>query len=158
MGTETTKSTMHSPKRALVLSAVLPGAGQVYNRQAWKIPIVYAGFTAAGYFIWSNYSQMSQFKTEILYRAQHGDAAQLAAYANYPTTNIRNMYETYNKNFQLSIIAAVAVYGLNLVDAYVFGHLFDFEISDDLALQGMPAMQFNPVAGPSLGLHLSLHF
>ncbi len=32
----------HSAKKASTLSAILPGAGQVYNKQAWKIPIIYA--------------------------------------------------------------------------------------------------------------------
>ena len=52
----------HSAKKALILSAVLPGAGQVYNRQAWKIPIIYAAIGGVGYYTYSNYTQMKLYK------------------------------------------------------------------------------------------------
>ena len=56
----------HSPQRAIILSAVLPGAGQVYNRQAWKIPIIYAALGGIGYYTYNNYSQMKYYKDEYL--------------------------------------------------------------------------------------------
>ncbi len=131
---------IHSPRKALILSAVLPGAGQVYNHQAWKIPIIYAALGGVGYYSYSNYIQMKSLKEEYLFRVQHDNATGNAAWANYPTSNIYNMYDSYNKTFQLSIIIGVAVYGLNLLDAYVFGHLFDFQIDDDLSFQFSPGM------------------
>lgn len=137
----------HSAAKALLWS-LLPGAGQIYNRQAWKIPIIYAGFAGVGYFVYFNGSNMSKFKTEYLYRVNNDGATQLEAYKNYPTSNIYNLYQSYNRNFQLSIIIGVAVYGLNLIDAYVFGHLFDYDISDDVSLSAAPSMM--PVmAAPS---------
>lgn len=157
----------HSATKALVLSAVLPGAGQVYNRQAWKVPIVYAAIGGVGYFIYNNFTQMKYYKDEYLYRKSHNDATQYADDPDMvatPTSNIYNLYEDYSKTFQLSVIIAVGVYGLNLLDAYVFGHLFDFQISDDLTLNVTPstipaliprdashsAMSFMPVASVSL--------
>lgn len=151
----------HSPQKALLLS-IIPGGGQVYNRQAWKIPIIYAALGGVAYYCHSNYTQMQLFKDEYLYRQQHGGATNLAQYANYPTTNIYNMYESYNKNFQLSIIGIAAVYALNLVDAYVFGHLFDFEINDDLTLRVTPTVSpFAPMGRDSdlgAGLSMTLSF
>lgn len=147
----------HSPKKALLLS-ILPGAGQVYNRQAWKIPIIYAALGGVGYYCYFNYTNMKQFKTEYLYRQQHGGATQLAGYETYPTANIYNMYESYNKYFQLSLFGIAAVYGLNLVDAYVFGHLFDFDLNDDISLHLSPTLQPTPSATLASGLALTFSF
>ena len=133
----------HDPNKALILSAVLPGAGQVYNKQAYKVPIVYALLGGGAYFIYDNYTLMKKFKTEYLYRVQHDDTPQLKDYSTYPTPNIYNLYESYNKNFQLSIIVTVALYGVNLLDAYVFGHLFDFQMSDDISLNICPSLMLD---------------
>ena len=141
----------HSANRALILSAILPGAGQVYNRQAWKIPIIYAALGGMVYYSYYNYTQMRSYKDEYLYRVNHFDNPSDADMANIPTSNIYNLYETYNKSFQLSIIITVAVYGLNLLDAYVFGHLFDFQINDDLSLHVAPGIGTAPVGGWGTG-------
>ena len=141
----------HSASKALLLSAVLPGAGQVYNGQAWKIPIVYAGLGGVAYYTYTNYTQMKLYKEEYLYRVNN-DGASLhpddPSIANDPTSNIYNLYEDYNKTFQLSIIIAAAVYGLNLLDAYVFGHLYDFQITDELTLNIAPELlPYNKIGG-----------
>lgn len=136
-------TTEHSPRRALILSAVLPGAGQVYNKQAWKVPIIYAAIGGIGYYTYSNYTQMKYYRDEYLYRVQNGNQTQYPDNPDMvatPTSNIYNMYEAYNKTFQLSVIISVAVYGINLLDAYVFGHLFEFQISDDLSLNMSPSL------------------
>lgn len=158
----TTKTTSvkkeHSATKALLWS-LIPGAGQVYNHQAWKIPIIYTAFAGAGYFIYTNGTNMVKFKKEYLYRVNNGGATQLAGYANYPTSNIYNLYQSYNQYFQLSIIVAAAFYGLNLIDAYVFGHLFDYDISDDISLRACPTMLTVPdyplPSAPGLSLTLT---
>lgn len=133
----------HSPRKALILSAVLPGAGQVYNRQAWKIPIIYAALGGVAYYTYTNFKQMRYYKDEYLYRVANNDATQYPDDPDMvatPTSNIYNLYEAYNKTFQLSVIIAAAIYGLNLLDAYVYGHLFDFQINDDLSLNVAPSI------------------
>ena len=130
----------HNPTKALLLSAVLPGAGQVYNHQAWKIPIVYAAIGGVAYYTYFNYTQMRLHKDEYLYRVAHDDAVLDAELAQTPTPNVYNLYQAYDKSFQLSVILCVAVYGINLLDAYVFGHLFDFQINDDLSLHLTPSL------------------
>lgn len=147
----------HSPKKALLLS-LLPGAGQVYNHQAWKIPIIYGALGGIGYVAYDNYSKMSQFKEEYLYRVYHDDTPQLEGYEDYPTTNIYNLYESYNRDFQLFVFIGIGVYALNLIDAYVFGHLYDFEISDDLTLYTYPALNYQPTTGLVPGMGVTLRF
>lgn len=145
----------HSATKALYWS-LLPGAGQVYNRQAWKIPIIYGAFAGVGYFIYTNYQDMKMFKDEYIYRVNHNHTPNLSEYASYNESNIYSLYNSYNRNFQLSIIVAVGIYALNLVDAYVFGHLFDFKIDDDISLSVMPSMQPG-LAGwtPTVGVGLT---
>ena len=144
----------HDPKRALRLSAMLPGAGQVYNRQAWKVPIIYAAIGGVGYYTYYNYSHMRDYKDEYLYRVNHNDAVQNPEMANIPRTNIYNLYEAYNKSFQLSIIICAAVYGLNIVDAFVFAHLFDVQINDDISLHIMPSV--TPLMGAPVIIYIIL--
>ena len=145
----------HSASKALMLS-LLPGAGQVYNGQAWKVPIIYGAFTGIGYFIHYNYTRMVKFKDEYLYRVNHNDTPNLPEYASYPTSGIYNLYNSYNRDFQLMIILAVGVYALNLIDAYVFGHLYDFQIDDNLSLALSPGLQPTPAGfQPTFGVTLS---
>lgn len=145
----------HSATKALLWS-ILPGGGQVYNGQAWKIPIIYGALAGVGYYAYYNYDRMVMFKDEYLYRVNNNDATNLADYASYPTSSIYSLYNSYNRNFQLMVIIAAGIYALNLVDAYVFGHLYDFRIDDDLTLAVSPGLQ-PTIAGwqPTVGLTLS---
>lgn len=149
----------HSPNTALWKSAIIPGWGQVYNRQAWKIGIIYGGAAVITYIGVDNYHNAQKFKTEYLNRNNGNTTDLLPEYANYPDQNIYNLYQAYEKNFQLSIIAGVALYALNLIDAYCYGHLFDFQINDDLSLQISPAVQSLPIGvGLASGISLQLRF
>lgn len=133
----------HSPTKALLLS-LIPGGGQIYNRQAWKVPIFYAALGGVGYMAYNYYSEMVTFKQEYL-RIGYDGSSSLPNYQGYPGSSIYNLYQSANKNFQTFCIVTLAVYGFNLLDAYVFGHLFDFNVSDDLSLNLSPAL--SPAAG-----------
>lgn len=146
----------HSASKALRWS-ILPGGGQVYNRQAWKVPVIYAAFAGMGYAIYHNYGLMDTFRDEYLYRVNHSDTPLDPDYASYSTSNIYSLYNSYNKTFQLMIIVTAGIYALNLIDAYVFGHLFDFQIDDNLSLSVAPAWQPTPL-GLMPGVGLGLRF
>ena len=142
----------HSADKALRLS-FLPGAGQIYNHQAWKVPIIYGAFAGVGYFVYNNYTNMKLFKDEYLYRVNHNDTPSLEDYASYPTSNIYELYNSYNRNFQLMIIITAGIYALNLIDAYVFGHLFDFQIDENLSMAIAPSLVWHPqMALPALSV------
>lgn len=149
----------HSPSAALWKSAIIPGWGQVYNRQAWKVGIIYGGAAVATYIGIDNYRNAQKFKTEYINRNEGNTAELLPEYLNYPDQNIYNLYQAYEKNFQLSIIAGVAIYALNLIDAYCYGHLFDFQINDDLSLRLTPTIEsYNVGMGFTSGMKLQLNF
>jgi len=152
--TNTSTFTPHNPTKAVLLS-IIPGAGQIYNGQAWKIPIIYGALGAVGYFVYTNYTEMMMFKEEYL-RIGYNGRSTLAEYSGYPGSSIYNMYQSSNKNFQLYVLVTIAVYGLNLIDAYVFGHLYDFQVSDDLSLNVSPSLVSLPSAGYAISPTLSL--
>lgn len=149
-----TKFIEHSPKKALLLSAVLPGAGQVYNKQVWKVPIIYAAAGIVTYFAITNGKNKEKFKDEYYNRINGNTDNLLSDYASYTDNGIYNLYNAYKSNFQLSIIVGVALYAVNLLDAYVYGHLFSFDMSDDLSLNIAPYYQpaYNNIASSSFGL------
>ena len=141
----------HSPKFAGIASAILPGSGQVYNQKYWKVPLVYAGLSAAAYFIYYNGKVYSNFKNAYSARVDsvtgnelssfqvwnitNNSTIYLDAYSNDQLSQIENIYRRY---LDLAVIGATAVYALNIVDAVVDAHLFYFDVTDDISLQIIP--------------------
>lgn len=134
-----TKDTLayHSPKKASLLSAALPGLGQAYNKKYWKIPVIYAGLFGLGYavgFYHSNY---------VIYRDAYiakTDTNSLTI-DHYPEIDAAVLLENndyYRKNRDIFIIAAVGMYVINIIDASVDAHLFTFDVSDDLSINVNP--------------------
>lgn len=138
----------HSPTKATIMSACLPGLGQIYNGKWWKVPIVYAGLGGLGYLVYSNYSEFSSYLHA--YEFKTGDLPE-GATLNIHETELANKYsenqlqtykESYRRNFELYTILTVAWYGLNILDACVDGHLYSYDISDDLSLSIDPYMRY----------------
>ncbi|MDX5348572.1 MAG: DUF5683 domain-containing protein [Hymenobacteraceae bacterium] len=132
------KPGMSRPAKAALFSAILPGLGQVYNQKYWKLPILYAGAGAVGYFIVDNHNQYNQFKEAYEIRID-GDPNTVDEFDGRYSDNIvrarRNYFRRERDRF---IIGAVLLYGLNIVDALVDAHLKDFDISDDLSMYVKP--------------------
>ena len=141
-----------NPKRALWLALVIPGAGQVYNRKYWKLPIFYGGFVGCVYAMtWNNqmYHDYAQAYMDIM---DNDPATQ--SYNNFlhlgatitPANEERykNIFkqrkDRYRRWRDLSIFTTIAVYALSVIDAYVDASLSDFDISDDLSLHIAPTV------------------
>ena len=135
--------TRRRANRAALCSAVLPGLGQAYNKKYWKIPILYAGVAALAYFIDYNNRNYKDFRKAYEYRVD-GDSTTIDAYVElYPDANsllVRKDY--YRRTRDLMWIISSGVYILNIIDAYVDGHLSDFDISDDLSLHAQPGFHY----------------
>lgn len=141
------------PKKATLLSAILPGAGQVYNGKSWKVPILYAGILTDLYFINYNHRRYESFR-DALFALDKKEPNQ------FPSLNraalVRNV-DYWRQNRDLTILLLLGIYALNLVDANVDAHLSGFDISEDLALQVAP--QLGTVsASNSMGVSLTLRF
>ncbi len=147
---------LKTPKKALLRSAILPGLGQAYNKQYWKIPIVYAGFGAliyAGEFNRKNYKLLKGVYKDMI------DGVP-TDYDRFSRQSIRVARDSYRKNMELSYIALVGVYGLNVLDAFVSAHLRTFDINENISMQIKPDVQYQyfGLSGvPTGGLAVSFH-
>jgi len=131
---EPLKSSVHSPKKASLLSAALPGAGQFYNKKYWKIPIVYIGFGALAYSAGFNSRFYRSYKNELINRQQNTGNLNLEL-ERYSDANLDELQSFYRRNRDLSYIGMALLYMINIVDATVDAHLFDFDMSDNLSLR-----------------------
>ncbi len=137
-----------NPRKATWLSVCLPGAGQIYNKQWYKVPFIYAGFGALIYMYNWNKSELNLYQTE--YRGRlSGDTnfipnPDLIPYSN---DNVRSARDYYQRNIELSYILSGLLYILNIVDACVFAHLSTFDVSDNLS------MRVQPFASPDLSAY-----
>jgi hypothetical protein len=146
----------HSPPRATILSAVVPGLGQAYNRKYWKIPIIYAAGTVLYlYFDHANEKfnyWKDLYETEIA--KEDGDQYTI-------DTAILNR-DTWSKRRGYAVIFIGVLYVANVVDAMVDAHFYKFNISDDLTVSLNPTVDSSPVylsyGQLSYGFTLSLNF
>lgn len=148
------------PARASIYSAMLPGLGQAYNGDYWKIPIIYGGFIATGYFISSN-NQQYRFYKDLHNQATTPDSG----YNGSASAETLKYYrDSYRRMRDYSILAGVLVYALNVIDANVFAHLKSFDISDDLSASFNPAFiepidkRFTNNINPALGISINFTF
>ncbi len=149
----------HSANKAAWMSAILPGMGQVYNQQWWKVPIIYAAAVGVTYFAITNNNNKNKFKDEYYNRMNGNTQSLLPDYASYTDAGIYNLYNAYKSNFQLSLIVGCFFYFANILDAYVYGHLFSFEIDDKLTMNIQPyTNHFLQSNYNSCGLALSIKF
>ncbi|MFN4234335.1 MAG: DUF5683 domain-containing protein [Bacteroidia bacterium] len=127
----------HSPKKAAIMSAVLPGLGQIYNRKYWKVPIIYAGLGTLGYFITFNNAQYRLYRNAYLAKIDD-DPLTVDQYPFASADGLLQQLNQYRRTRDILIAGAVIVYALNVIDASVDAHLFEFDVSDDLSIRFEP--------------------
>lgn len=157
---------VHSVKKAMIFSAVVPGAGQVYNHLAmpkgqkkafWKVPLIYAGLGATGYFLISNQSMVKSLKTE--YTNRMDGVAGDPQWSQYDDQAVLTLYSQYQNNRDLSILGLSLVYLVQLADAGIEAHFVRFDISKDLTMMIRPTVQTIDYSFvPSTGLALQFKF
>ena len=141
------------PKRALWLAIVLPGAGQIYNRKYWKLPIVYGGFVGCIYAMrWNNmmYRDYSQAYSDICDNDPNTQSYNQFLHLGMKITTddevkrftevFRKRKDYYRRYRDLSFFILIGVYALSVIDAYVDASLSDFDISDDLSMHVGPTV------------------
>lgn len=127
------------PRKATLLSAMIPGAGQVYNRSYWKLPILYGGFGGLIYALSFNQGEYKRF-SEYYRFATDDDPLTISPFPGAPE-QLRQRRNYYKKNRDLSIIGMAGLYALQILDAHIEAHLNSFNISDDLSLHWSPMYQ-----------------
>lgn len=147
---------LHSPRKATLYSLALPGLGQAYNKKYWKIPLIYAGLGTMGYFIhWNNknYNTMKQAYNDFTDDDDDTDSFNKldgveyydlddATDAESFETALENMQDYYRRNRDLLFVCIVGFYGLQIIDASVDAHFFDFDMSDDLTMNWQPSVYY----------------
>lgn len=164
-----------SPKRALWMALVLPGAGQIYNRKYWKLPIIYGGFVGCAYAMrWNNmmYRDYSQAYLDIMDNDPTTESYNQFLHLGTQITEankarwqeiFRKRKDRYRRWRDMSFFVMVGVYAFSVIDAYVDASLSEFDISPDLSLNIAPAvLNANPSQDPlshaAIGLQCSLSF
>jgi hypothetical protein len=151
----------HSVRKAAIFSAVLPGLGQAYNKKYWKIPVIYAGFTVIGYFVVKNSNEYADFKEAYIYVA-NGDTTEInnPYVTKYNQSQLKEAMDYYRRNRDLAYIIGALWYTLNILEAYVDAHFFDYDISDDLSMHVSPSAISFPMAPlqPAPGIKVSFKF
>lgn len=157
-------------KRAMWLALVLPGAGQIYNRKYWKLPIIYGGFAGCAYALsWNGkmYKDYAQAYMDIMDNNPNTNSYQdlLPPNHNYTDTQLKDILrkrkDTYRRYRDLSIFAVIGVYLISVIDAYVDAELSNFDISPDLSMRVEPTIINNNPLQPgskSVGVQCSLRF
>ena len=164
-----------SAKRAMWLAIVIPGAGQIYNRKYWKLPIVYGGFVGCFYAIrWNNqmFRDYSQAYMDIMDNDPNTQSYNQFFHLGVTITPentehyqdlFRRRKDFYRRYRDLSVFILVGVYALSVIDAYVDASLSEFDISPDLSLKIEPAVlnngtSMNPLKSSSLGFQCLFTF
>lgn len=141
-----------SPKRAAILSAGLPGLGQIYNKKYWKVPIIYAGILTSLYYINDNNKKYKDYKGAYLNRLDNNPSND-TEYIEYNSMDLLTLKDFYRRNREISILCLFGSYIINILDASVDAHLFDYDISEDISLNISPITS-NQLNGISLTLNL----
>lgn len=134
----------HSPHKAIIKSLTLPGLGQIYNKQYWKLPIVYGGFALLGY---SYYVAQTNYK-EYLNQAvalSRGSLGNTDKFGNVSLATITVYKDFYHRNRDLTIIGTVAFWGIQAIDAYIaakFQH--SYTMDNDLGFKVSPTLINSP--------------
>ena len=142
-----------APARSAFYSAILPGLGQAYNGSYWKIPLVYAGIGTSLYLVLQNDTEYQRYRNAYKRR--------LAGFQDDEFQNILenegliNAQKQFRQNKEFAILATVAFYLLNIVDANVDAHLKQFDVSKDLTLR--PNFEPNFMSG-NIDYGLTLNF
>lgn len=141
----------HNPKKAGLYSAILPGTGQLYNKQYWKIPIVYVGVGAAAYFIQFNTNKYQTYRKAYI-ASLEGKTHEFSGI--YDQSSLKTLQDAYKKYLDMTLLFTAIGYTLQVIDAVVFAHLKNFDVSPDISLRLQPVAHPNGGAGIGLVLHM----
>lgn len=127
------KKTYSMPRKVTIMSAVLPGLGQVHNKHYWKVPLIYAGIGGFTYMFIINNKEYNYYRKNL--KAIYDEDPNTNNVTGYSDDNVQLQKVAYRKKRDLAIIGIGIFYLLNIIDANVSAHLKTFDVSDDLSLQ-----------------------
>jgi hypothetical protein len=155
------------PTKATFFSTFLPGLGQAYNGDYWKIPVLYGGFAFTGYWLHLNSIQYNRYRNayNLEYAYANGQSDTPSEFnGRFSVQSLKNYKDNFRRQRDYAVLWIALVYAVNIIDATVFAQLSSFDVSEDLAFNLSPAIiapsnfyaQRNSV--PALGVNLKISF
>ncbi|MGY6520694.1 MAG: DUF5683 domain-containing protein [Mongoliitalea sp.] len=142
------------PKTATILSALIPGSGQVYNNKAWKVPIIYGGFATNIFFIDFNNRRYQLFLDNL----RRLDRQEPTDFPNLNRDGLVRNVNFWRRNRDLNYFLFIGIYALNILDAHIDAHLSSFDVSEDLSFRFEPNFEMLTAGGSVVGLSLKINF
>ncbi|TVQ65421.1 MAG: hypothetical protein EA360_09580 [Balneolaceae bacterium] len=157
-----TKEEFPTPKSVLYKSMMIPGWGQIENRQAWKVPIVYGLFAGVGYYTWTLNNQYSDYRAAF-YNQSRGEESDFRfgptpeRLLGINPQQLQSARDSFRNQRDFMFVVMALTYGLNILDAYVYAHMRSFDVSDDLSATTYisPAWIAEGVPGIRVGISFS---
>ncbi len=159
------------PRQATLKSLMIPGWGQLYNRQYWKLPLVAGAFVTLGIIANYNHVRYTKYRAYYYVVSPHLDDPTYSPPATVPVpyedgvtrdldvNQLKRINDGFRRNRDFTYIGMALAWALNIVDANVSAHLKTFDVSDDLSLHVKPIMDFDPLSqGLVSGLTLTFNF
>lgn len=147
-----------NPRTAVLLSLALPGAGQVYNKKWWKLPIVYGAIGGFAYAEVNNIRQYRALRDNYKWLVDDDPNTNPTEfpYTQLDATSMRRYRDQWRRYVEMTSVGLGLVYVLAATEAYVDAHLSRFDVSDDLSLRIRPSLQATPDNGIALGIGIAL--
>ncbi len=142
--------------KATVYSILLPGLGQIYNGELWKVPIYWGLIAGCVYFYSENSLQYKRWKN---YYNQHSDNT-VSEKPPWSAETAKYYRDAYRRYRDYSVLAIAIAYVLQIVDANVFAYMQDFEVNDEISMRIAPSMISTQYASapPAVGMRIGLTF
>jgi hypothetical protein len=148
-------SYIKSPKKAALYSLCFPGLGQIYNEKYWKVPIVWSLVGASSYAVYTTFDQYYMYLNDYV-KVLNKDTITISKITNKDV--LFEKKTKFRKYRDLSVIAWVIIYGLNIIDANVDAHFSNFDVSEDLSLKFSPEIINLYDKNYTFGINLVLYF
>lgn len=154
------------PNKSLWLGLTFPGAGQIYNRKYWKLPIIYGGAMGVAYavsYYGGHYNDYMKGYRDYLDSDPNTNYHLELIPQGYPESSagnyVKNRVNSYRRYRDIFIVVGVAVYALSVIDAYVDAQLADFDISTDLSMKVRPKLDVEQHTGkPTASCQMQIYF
>lgn len=159
--TTETNQEFPSPKSVMFKSMIIPGWGQVINRQVWKIPIVYGLFAGVGYYTHHLHGQYTDYRAAYYNSFQGAESdmrfGETPAYLEgVSAAELRSNRDSFRNRRDFMYVVMGLAYGLNVLDAYVFAHMRSFDVSDDLSARTTVQPALLAEGSPGVKVSISL--
>ncbi|MFY0686123.1 MAG: hypothetical protein JXQ90_03110 [Cyclobacteriaceae bacterium] len=150
------------PNRAAMLSAVLPGLGQVYNGQAWKVPIIYSIAITLGHQVKKNNDYFHAFRQSLLAEIDNNpntvNQFNEAIPNRFNQNSLKRNMDLFRRNRDYMVIMCGVLYLINIAEAHIAAHLREFDLNDSLSLEIGPSIHSSPLISRSTTVSVKIRF